>query len=44
MKLAADDATLRIEPLDEPEDVPPRKKNREFVGALSMRRFQTSNI
>jgi very-short-patch-repair endonuclease len=33
-KLAGDDATLRIEPLDEPEDVPPEEKTEEFVGAL----------
>src|SRR5882762_1292847 len=33
-KLAGDDAALRIEPLDEPEDVPPEEKTEEFVGAL----------
>src|SRR5258708_30463669 len=33
-KLAGDDATLRIEPLDEPEDVPPEEKTEEFIGAL----------
>jgi Protein of unknown function (DUF4011) len=33
-KLAGDDTTLRIEPLDEPEDVPPEEKTEEFVGAL----------
>jgi very-short-patch-repair endonuclease len=33
-KLAGDDVTLRIEPLDEPEDVPPEEKTEEFVGAL----------
>jgi Protein of unknown function (DUF4011) len=33
-KLAGDDVTLRVEPLDEPEDVPPEEKTEEFVGAL----------
>lgn len=33
-KLAGDDVALRIEPLDEPEDVPPEEKTEEFVGAL----------
>ena len=33
-KLVGDDTTLRIEPLDEPEDVPPEEKTEEFVGAL----------
>jgi hypothetical protein len=33
-KLVGDDATLRIEPLDEPEDVPPEEKTEEFIGAL----------
>jgi very-short-patch-repair endonuclease len=33
-KLAGDDTTLRIEPLDEPEDIPPEEKTEEFVGAL----------
>lgn len=33
-KLAGEDAALRIEPLDEPEDVPPEEKTEEFIGAL----------
>src|SRR5258705_10336458 len=41
-KLASDDATLRIEPLDEPEDVPPEEKTEEFVGAVEHAKF--SNI
>ena len=33
-KLAGDDATLRIEPLEEPEDIPPEEKTEEFIAAL----------
>ena len=33
-KLAGEDATLRIEPLEEPEDVPPEEKTEEFIAAL----------
>jgi len=33
-KLIAEEATLRIEPLEEPEDVPPEEKTEEFASAL----------
>ena len=33
-KLAGEDATLRIEPLEEPEDIPPEEKTEEFIAAL----------
>jgi Protein of unknown function (DUF4011) len=33
-KLAGEDAALRIEPLDEPEDIPPEEKTEEFIAAL----------
>lgn len=33
-KLILEEATLRIEPLEEPEDVPPEEKTEEFAAAL----------
>ena len=33
-KLAGEDASLRIEPLDEPDDIPPEERTEEFVAAL----------
>ena len=33
-KLIVEEATLRIEPLEEPEDVPPEEKTEEFAAAL----------
>src|SRR5258708_24847008 len=33
-KLAGEDAALRIDPLQEPEDVPPEEKTEEFVAAF----------
>ena len=33
-KLAGEDASLRIDPLDEPEDIPPEEKTEEFIAAL----------
>lgn len=33
-KLAGEDASLRIDPLEEPEDTPPEEKTEEFIAAL----------
>lgn len=33
-KLAGEDAALRIDPLEEPEDTPPEEKTEEFIAAL----------
>ncbi len=33
-KLASDDASLRIDSLDEPDDIPPEERTEEFVAAL----------
>lgn len=33
-KLAGEDASLRIDPLEEPEDVPPEEKTEQFIAAL----------
>lgn len=33
-KLAGEDASLRIDPLEEPEDIPPEEKTEEFIAAL----------
>jgi very-short-patch-repair endonuclease len=33
-KLAGEDASLRIDPLEEPEDTPPEEKTEEFLAAL----------
>jgi very-short-patch-repair endonuclease len=33
-KLAGEDVSLRIDPLDEPEDIPPEEKTEEFIAAL----------
>lgn len=33
-KLVGEDAALRIDPLEEPEDIPPEEKTEEFVAAL----------
>jgi very-short-patch-repair endonuclease len=33
-KLASEDASLRIDPLDEPDDIPPEERTEEFVAAL----------
>jgi very-short-patch-repair endonuclease len=33
-KLVGEDASLRINPLDEPEDIPPEEKTEEFVAAF----------
>jgi very-short-patch-repair endonuclease len=33
-KLAGEDASLRIDPLDEPDDIPPEERTEEFVAAL----------
>jgi len=33
-KLVSEEATLRIDPLEEPEGVPPEEKTEEFIAAL----------
>lgn len=33
-KLASEDASLRVDPLEEPEDTPPEEKTAEFIAAL----------
>src|SRR6266581_3424832 len=33
-KLVSEEAVLRIEPLEEPEDIPPEEKTEEFIAAF----------
>jgi hypothetical protein len=43
-KLVVEEETLRIEPLKEPEDVPPEEKTEESWPRSSTRRFRISSI
>jgi hypothetical protein len=40
-KLTGEDAALRIEPLEEPEDIPPEEKTEEFIAAFEHAKVQS---